>query len=109
MLTLDWLSKWDKDEKWKSNQPIFILTEALAAEMKFGENSLVSSFPPWPDTELPGFAAISKELGPLGCKGNWGRGGGGALGRRGWGHGKPSPLGLGERKLSPAAEGSPLA
>lgn len=36
--------------------------------MKFGENSLVSSFPPRPDTELPGFAAFFKDLGPRGCK-----------------------------------------
>lgn len=40
--------------------------------MKFGENSLVSSFPPWPDTELPGFAAFFKDLGPRGCKGSSG-------------------------------------
>lgn len=37
----------------------------------------MSSFPPWPDVELPGFAAFLKELDPRGRKGSWGLGGAG--------------------------------
>lgn len=48
VLTMDLLSKWEKDEKWRSNQSIFILTEALDSDLVgqlkqgLGENSLVS-------------------------------------------------------------------
>lgn len=48
VLTMDLLSKWEKDEKWRSNQSIFILTEALDTDLVgqlkrgLGENSLVS-------------------------------------------------------------------